>query len=145
MKYDEDGKLKPGFVLLKTGEEVEFPIGRYHVRWYEGRKTTYKDVGDDPKRALAEMRRQSESLKAHHDAEADGVMVYFPRSLQKRIKEIAHEEGVTPAAWISIVVAAKIGAIDDGGKPPKNGKRKELEISSSSAPHGCAIPSTAAR
>lgn len=111
MVYDKNGKLKPGFVLM-NGEEKQLPIGRYQVRWYEGRRTVYKDVGNDPRRALLELRRQSELLLATNEAQTEELILSFPKSVLKRVKEIAREDGATLEAWLLSVVAQKIGSID---------------------------------
>jgi integrase len=69
--FGKNGRIKPGVVLV-NGKEKEFP-GRYQVRWYEGRKTTYKDVGDHPMEALNQLRRQSHLLVARDESKAAGV------------------------------------------------------------------------
>jgi hypothetical protein len=109
--YDKKGKIRPGFVMV-SGEAQRFLVGRYHVRWYEGRKTVYKDVGDDPRRALLELRRQSERLLSASEAQREELIVSFPRSVLKRAKDIARDDGATLEAWLLTVIAQKIGSID---------------------------------
>lgn len=70
--FGKNGRIKPG-VALVDGREKEFPVGRYQVRWYEGRKTAYKDVGDHAMEALNQMRRQSHLLLARDESKAAGV------------------------------------------------------------------------
>lgn len=72
--FGKNGRIKPGIVLV-NGREREFPVGRYQVRWYEGKKTTYKDVGDHPMEALNALRRQSHLLLARDESKAAGVEI----------------------------------------------------------------------
>lgn len=79
--YGKNGRIKPDAVLVH-GRERDYPVGRYQVRWYEGRKTTYRDVGDHPMEALAALRQQSQLLLARDAAEGAGVTI---NEEQKRI------------------------------------------------------------
>ncbi|HEV2175410.1 MAG TPA: hypothetical protein VGR71_17675, partial [Nitrospira sp.] len=72
--FGKNGRLKPGVVQV-NGRERDYPVGRYQVRWYEGRKTTYKDVGDHPMEALNEMRRTAHLLIARDESKSAGVLL----------------------------------------------------------------------
>lgn len=99
----KNGRIKPG-VALVDGKEREFPVGRYQVRWYEGRKTSYKDVGDHPMEALNAMRRQAHLLLARDESKAAGVLldegterIILARELSRFVRA-AEDRGSTVAA-----------------------------------------------
>jgi hypothetical protein len=107
---DKSGRIKPGLVLA-DGEEREFPVGRYQVRSYAGRRTVYKDVGDDPGRALAEQREQSEYLVTRSSLRKESVNVPFAKSALERVKEVALNEGLSVEEWIASIIYQKIGSL----------------------------------
>lgn len=72
--FSKNGKLKANTVL-DGGEEKEYLIGRYQLRYYEGRKPVYKDVGENPSEALQARIRQVNLLLAKQSAQAAGVKV----------------------------------------------------------------------
>jgi integrase len=41
-----NGRIRPDYMLLK-GKEVYCPLGKYEIRYYEGRKSLHKPVGND--------------------------------------------------------------------------------------------------
>jgi integrase len=69
-----NGKLRPGFALV-NGEPTFMPEGHYEIRTYQGTKTLYKNVGDDPAEALAAQQRESHLLKVKDSAKAAGVEI----------------------------------------------------------------------
>jgi integrase len=73
--FSKNGRIKPGVIVI-DGEEREAPaVSRYQVRWYEGKTTTYKDVGDSGADALAAMHRQSQLLIAREASKNAGVTI----------------------------------------------------------------------
>jgi len=71
--FGKNGRIKPGVVLIDGVEREAPPGGRFQVRWYEGRKTTYKDVGMNAADAMAAMQRQAQLLMARDSSKAAGV------------------------------------------------------------------------
>lgn len=72
--FAKNGRLKANLVL-EAGEEKEYPVGRYQLRYYEGRKPVYKDVGESASEALAARTRQANLLLTRQTAKAAGVKV----------------------------------------------------------------------
>jgi hypothetical protein len=110
--YRKNGKIKPNAVTVNGKGEQIFANGRYQVRWYEGRSTKYKDVGNDPAKALALRQELSRSLMLRRDGQRDPICTLtVPRSLMKRIAEAALQDGVSTDNWATAVLAQKIGAM----------------------------------
>lgn len=113
--FDGEGSVRP-LGVSGRGQEKKYPEGHYELRYYEGRRTKYDNVGSDPERALEAWRAKRQSVEAANqkvltEPKREGVFVRFPKSLLDRAKQIAQDEGVTLDAWISIVVAQKIGSM----------------------------------
>jgi integrase len=70
----KNGRVKPGWVLLK-GEPVHCPQGHYELRFYEGSKPVYKNVGNDGPAALAAHQRQIHLMAARDSASGAGAVI----------------------------------------------------------------------
>jgi integrase len=111
-----NGKLRPGFAMV-NGEPAFMPEGHYELRTYQGTKTVYKNVGDDPTEALAAQRRESHLLKVKDSAKAAGVEIvgdssarivlrlkadeYVERNLAKGQKVAAHHNRIAIESFLS--------------------------------------------
>jgi integrase len=72
--FGGNGKLRPGFALLLS-EPTHLPDGHYELRTYEGTRTVYKNVGDDPGDALRSLHRETHLLITRQSAVAAGVQI----------------------------------------------------------------------
>jgi integrase len=100
----KNGRVKPGFVTVKGGM-VEYPIGRYEIRKYVGKKLVYLNAGDHAADALQALQKETH-LMAARDILADvpGVqLVEEPGRLSlakhlRRFLEATFDRGSTVAA-----------------------------------------------
>lgn len=111
--FAKNGRLKANFVL-EAGEEKEYPVGRYQLRYYEGRKPVYKDVGEIPSEAIQARIRQVNLLLTKQTAKAAGVKVEEtgPRRVSlagefRRFIEAAESRGSTEAAEVYRTAVSK--------------------------------------
>ncbi len=79
-----NGRIKKGAVMV-DGKEVTYPDGHFEVRFYEGRKTKYKNVGTDTTEAVNECDRLQHLGEARASATSAGVTVNEPTT-RKTIK-----------------------------------------------------------
>jgi integrase len=86
-----NGRIKKGAVLL-DGKERNYPEGHFELRFYEGRKPKYKNVGTDATEAVNACDRHQSLLDAKSSAADAGVTVNEPET-RKTIKKAV-------AAWI---------------------------------------------
>jgi hypothetical protein len=137
---ENNGKPKPdGAVWVKKlNQEMNYPVGYYQIRWYDGRKTTYKTVGEDPTKALAEWRRQKKLLQSAAESDtasgvvtskppkvpAGAVTLRLPQSLLKSCKVIAQQERTTLEEWLLTVVAREVGHLSAHAKTKTRAKGK---------------------
>lgn len=85
----KNGKIKHNMVRV-SGEEKEYPVGRYQLRFYEGSRTVWKDVGNDPSEAIQARTRQANLLIAKTAAKAAGATLEEGQrrvSLQRALRE----------------------------------------------------------
>ena len=108
-----NGKLRPGFALVK-GEPVFYPEGHYLLRTYQGTKTVYQNVGNNPADALNAQHRATHLQLVKGSARAAGIKivedpVHSSGLLKKRNEFIERHKakGQTRAAETSAI------AIDD--------------------------------
>lgn len=69
-----NGRIKRGAVLV-DGKERSYPDGHFELRFYEARKTVYKNVGTDATEAVNERDRMQSLGEAKASAAAAGVTV----------------------------------------------------------------------
>ncbi len=79
-----NGRIKKGAVLV-DGKERNYPEGHFELRFYEGRKPKYKNVGTDATEAVNACDRHQSLLDAKTSATAAGVTVNEPE-MRKTIK-----------------------------------------------------------
>jgi len=79
-----NGRVRKGFVKV-DGKEVSYPDGHFEVRYYEARKTKYKNVGTDATEAINECNRMQFLSDAKASAASAGVTVNEPAT-RKTIK-----------------------------------------------------------
>lgn len=72
--FAKNGRLKAN-IVMEGGEEKEYLVGRYQLRYYDGRKPIYKDVGENPSEAIQARIRQVNLLLTKQTAKAAGVKV----------------------------------------------------------------------
>lgn len=61
----KNGRLRPGYVMIGNSLEY-FPVGRYEIRKFEGKKPVYKPVGEDATDALNALQKEKQLLAARH-------------------------------------------------------------------------------
>ncbi len=111
--FAKNGRLKSN-VVLEVGEEREYPVGRYQLRYYEGRKPVYKDVGENASEALAARTRQANLLLTKQTAKIAGVKIEdgMPRRKSllaefQRFIEAAESRGSREAAEVYRTAVSK--------------------------------------
>jgi integrase len=72
--FAKNGRLKHN-IVLEGGVEKEYPVGRYQLRYYEGRRPVYKDVGENPSEAIQARVRQVNLMLTKETAKAAGVRI----------------------------------------------------------------------
>jgi integrase len=74
----KNGRGKPGFVSVE-GRHVFYPEGHYEIRYYDGSKVKYQNVGTDAQEALAACAKHGKVLIARETAtEANAIIVEEP-------------------------------------------------------------------
>ena len=68
----KSGRVRPEYALV-DGEPIHFPIGHYELRFYEGRKPRYVNVGKNAADALAARDAKEKLLAAKTAAHEAGV------------------------------------------------------------------------
>jgi integrase len=66
------GRVKPDYARV-NGKAVHFPVGHYELRFYEGRKLRYENVGNNAADALTAMLAKEKMLTAKTAARDAGV------------------------------------------------------------------------
>lgn len=71
-----NGKVRKGVVVVgEPPQEKHYPEGRFQLRYYEGAKMVYKDVGTESSKALDEKWVRENLLAARTTAAAAGVQI----------------------------------------------------------------------
>jgi integrase len=68
----KNGRIRPEYVVI-DGQQVHFPAGHYALRFYEGRKLRYENVGDSAVAALNAKIAKEKLLNAKTAAKDAGV------------------------------------------------------------------------
>lgn len=68
----KNGRIRPEYVVIE-GKQVHFPTGYYALRFYEGRKLKYENVGENPASALNAKLSKEKLLTAKIAAKQAGV------------------------------------------------------------------------
>lgn len=109
--YAKNGKIKAGFVTVH-GSEREYAIGRYQLRFYDGRKPIYEDVGESASEAVQARIRKANLLVARDAAKTAGVTLTEDerrpslRSACRRFLEAAEARGAMEMAEVSKLAIA---------------------------------------
>jgi hypothetical protein len=101
--FDANGLVKPNKVI-EHGREREYPTGRYYLRYYDGRRTKYENVGMDPAKAGEALQEKSKSLEEEASMKQSASYKYvadFPmhqlaaisQSVRRSQKKIQPEQG----------------------------------------------------
>jgi hypothetical protein len=69
-----NGRIRPNYVLV-DGKPHEYPEGHYELRFYQGSKAVYKNVGTNAQDALQERDREVQLLVARDAAVAGGAVL----------------------------------------------------------------------
>ena len=72
--YAKNGRVRPKYALV-DGVPMHFLEGHYEIKYYEGRKTVQRNVGEDAQAAEQARDREAELLAVRHTAGAIGVKV----------------------------------------------------------------------
>src|SRR6185437_10010351 len=83
----KNGRVKPGFVTAK-GRQHHYVEGHYEVRYYEGSKLRYKNVGDNAAEALAACHRHAKLLIARDSAEAAGAKIVEEKGRRNLVRAL---------------------------------------------------------
>ena len=67
-----NGRVRPDYAVV-DGKQICFPIGHYELRFYEGRKLRYENVGENAANALNAKLAKEKRLKAKTAANDAGV------------------------------------------------------------------------
>jgi integrase len=68
----KNGKIRPDYVIVKA-QHVHCPIGHYELRFYEGRKLRYENVGNNAQTAWTKKLAKEKLLTAKNAASDAGV------------------------------------------------------------------------
>ncbi|HEX4068188.1 MAG TPA: site-specific integrase [Acidobacteriaceae bacterium] len=71
--YAKNGRLRPGYVLI-DGKQIECN-GHYVLRWFEGRKLRYQNVGENATDALTAKLSKEKLLTAQTAAQDAGIVL----------------------------------------------------------------------
>jgi integrase len=69
-----NGRIRPDYVLVE-GQQVCYPEGYYELRFFEGRKLRYENVGTNAARALNALLAKEKLLRAKTAAQDAGVVL----------------------------------------------------------------------
>ena len=72
--YAKNGSVRPKYALV-DGVPMHFPEGHYEIKYYKGRKTVQRNVGEDAQAAEQARDREANLLAVRHTAGAIGVKV----------------------------------------------------------------------
>ncbi len=72
--YSKNGRVRPKYALV-DGVPMHFPEGHYEIKYYKGRKTVQRNVGEDAQAAEQARDREANLLAVRHTAGAIGVKV----------------------------------------------------------------------
>jgi integrase len=101
-----NGRIKKGSVII-DGKERQFSKGHFELRYYEGRKTTYRNVGTDATEAINERDRMRHLFIAKNAAVGAGVVVHEAETRKtikreaERFAKAAEERGAMETADVS--------------------------------------------
>ncbi len=68
----KNGRIRPEYVLM-YGKQIHCPVGHYELRFYEGRKLKYENVGENPASAFTARQIKEKLLTAKTAAQDAGV------------------------------------------------------------------------
>jgi integrase len=69
-----NGRIRPNYVLV-DGKPREYPEGHYELRFYQGAKPVYRNVGNNAQDALQERDKEAQLLVARDAATAGGAIL----------------------------------------------------------------------
>lgn len=72
--FAKNGRPRTGWVFA-GGRDMQFPLGRFELRYYEGNRQLFQDAGDDPTEAMHVRERQARKLIAKVSAERAGLKI----------------------------------------------------------------------
>ena len=72
--YAKNGRVRPKYALV-DGVPMHFPEGHYEIKYYKGRKTVQRNVGEDAQAAEQARDREANLLAVRDTAGAIGVKV----------------------------------------------------------------------
>lgn len=81
------GKLTPDYMLIgKRNEKLKVyaPEGRYELRYFDGNRPRYKDVGNDPGEALEQLKQAQSELKLKNAAKDAGFVIPLPKQAKRK-------------------------------------------------------------
>jgi integrase len=87
--YGKNGRVRPEYVLI-DGKQVHCPVGHYELRFYEGRKLRYENVGDNAGTAFTKKLAKEKLLAAQTAAQDAGVKIVEDHSARKYLRRQAN-------------------------------------------------------
>lgn len=82
--FGKNGRIRPGYADAH-GEQLPFPGSRYELRFYVGRKVSYKAVGSNAQDALAARDKQEGLMVARDAARASGAVLVEAETARKNL------------------------------------------------------------
>lgn len=84
----KNGRIRPDYVVV-DGKQVPYPIGHYELRFYDGRKLCYANVGKSAATAVIELKQKKNLLAAQTAADYAGVKIEEDVTPRKRLRQEA--------------------------------------------------------
>jgi integrase len=72
--FGKNGKIRPDYVRINT-QQVHCPTGHYELRYYEGSKLRYENVGTNAQTALTKKIAKEKALAAKSAADVAGIQL----------------------------------------------------------------------
>ena len=72
--FGKNGKIRPDYVVINA-QKVHCPTGHYELRYYEGSKLRYENVGKNAQTARIKKLAKEKTLAARSAADVAGIMV----------------------------------------------------------------------
>jgi integrase len=96
----KNGKLRPDYVVIKA-QQVHAPTGHYELRFYEGSKLRYENVGNNVQTALTKKQTKERTLTAKTAADVAGIKIIeqegrknIRKESNRYIKELEGEQKI---------------------------------------------------
>jgi integrase len=85
--FGRNGRIRPEYVVI-GGQQVHCPIGHYELRFYEGSKLRYENVGKNATTAVTKKLAKDKALAARTAADAAGIRLVEQEGRKNLRKEV---------------------------------------------------------